>query len=259
MAPVWRTCTILNHGRVNFLTLPAMKVWAAGITAGTVALLVGGAFAVAATQNTTTLAPGLRIAGTDVSGMTLEQALAAVGSRAASPPRVTVTAGKNTWTLSAEKLGWHADAQTSVDAALKITQERGVLQKLQGMIGQAPTQDIPLTAAVDPAKARTTLTTLTAGEQRQWQRQVWAGAIAWGAEAPKDLNSRILPDFADRTLPATPRAVPYPVPRDVAAGLGEAMRVGLLQGPVWTSWPAARDGRPLIQVWEGIALSGGLE
>ena len=111
-----------------------MKVWAAGITAGTVALLVGGALAVAATQNTTTLAPGLRIAGTDVSGMTLEQALAAVGSRAASPPRVTVTAGKNTWTLSAEKLGWHADAQTSVDAALKITQERGVLQKLQGEI-----------------------------------------------------------------------------------------------------------------------------
>ncbi|WP_189053394.1 VanW family protein [Deinococcus daejeonensis] len=140
-----------------------MKVWAAGITAGTVALLVGGALAVAATQNATTLAPGLRIAGTDVSGMTREQALAAVGSRAATPPQVTVTAGKNTWTLSAEKLGWHVDAQTSVDAALKITQERGVLQKLQGMIGQAPTQDIPLTAAVDPAKARTTLTTLTAG------------------------------------------------------------------------------------------------
>ncbi|MXV20354.1 VanW family protein [Deinococcus xianganensis] len=140
-----------------------MKVWAAGITAGTVALLVGGALAVAATQNTTTLAPGLRIAGTDVGGMTREQALTAVGSRAATPPQVTVTAGKNTWTLSAEKLGWHADAQTSVDAALKITQERGVLEKLQGLIGQAPTQDIPLTAAVDPAKARATLTTLTAG------------------------------------------------------------------------------------------------
>jgi len=116
-----------------------MKVWAAGITAGTVALLVGGALAVAATQNTTTLAPGLRIAGTDVGGMTREQALAAVGSRAATPPQVTVTAGKTTWTLSADKLGWHADAATSVDAALKITQERGVLQKLQGMIGQSPT------------------------------------------------------------------------------------------------------------------------
>ncbi|GGK87226.1 VanW family protein [Deinococcus radiotolerans] len=140
-----------------------MKVWAAGITAGTVALLVGGALAVAATQNTATLAPGLRIAGTDVGGMTREQALAAVGSRAATPPQVTVTAGKNTWTLGADKLGWHADAATSVDAAVKITQDRGVLQKLQGMIGQAPTQDIPLTAAVDGAKAKATLTTLTAG------------------------------------------------------------------------------------------------
>ncbi|GGR76158.1 hypothetical protein GCM10008959_41280 [Deinococcus seoulensis] len=53
--------------------------------------------------------------------------------------------------------------------------------------------------------------------------------------------------------------MPYPVPRDVAAGLSEAMKAGLLHGPVWTSWPAARDGRPLIQLWEGIALAGGSE
>ncbi|WP_157460870.1 hypothetical protein [Deinococcus arboris] len=97
----------------------------------------------------------------------------------------------------------------------------------------------------------------TNAEQRQWQRQVWAGALAWGAEAPKDLNTRILPDFTDRNRLAVPAAVPYLVPAGVAAGLAEAMQLGLLSGPVWTQWAAARDGRPLLKIWEGIALAGG--
>ncbi|OLV20226.1 hypothetical protein BOO71_0000706 [Deinococcus marmoris] len=46
---------------------------------------------------------------------------------------------------------------------------------------------------------------------------------------------------------------------EVAQGLGEAMRLGLLNGPVWTRWPAGRDGRPLIQIWDGVALTGGLK
>ncbi|UBV43710.1 VanW family protein [Deinococcus taeanensis] len=141
-----------------------MKFWAAGgITAGTVALLLGGALALGATQNNSTLAPGLRIAGVDVGGLNRDQALAAVGSRVSSAPQVTVRAGTNTWTLSAEQLGWHSDARTSVDAAFRLTAERNTLEKLQGLIGQAPVQDLPLTAAVDAARARTTLSTLTAG------------------------------------------------------------------------------------------------
>lgn len=116
-----------------------------------------------ATQPDGKIAPGLHIAGVDVGGMNREQALTALGNRAAAAPQVTVRAGKNSWTVAADTLGWHADAETSVQAAQKITAERGVLERLQGMIGAAQVQDIPLTAAVDAAQARTALTTLTAG------------------------------------------------------------------------------------------------
>jgi hypothetical protein len=97
------------------------------------------------------------------------------------------------------------------------------------------------------------------GEHRQWQRQVWASALTWGAEPPQDLMTRILPSYTIREEGA-PRVsgAPYPVSKALAAALGEAMGLGLLDGPVWTSWPAARDGRPLIRIWAVIALSGGL-
>lgn len=97
-------------------------------------------------------------------------------------------------------------------------------------------------------------------EGRQWQRQVWAGALGWGAKAPDDLNRRILFDPHLREDGAGPvsRVAPYPVSQKLAAALGEAMQLGLLDGPAWLSWPAAKDGRPLIRIWEGVALSGGL-
>lgn len=96
-------------------------------------------------------------------------------------------------------------------------------------------------------------------EGRQWQRQVWASAMTWGAEPPKDLQARILPNYRLRDGQGSPSAaVPYPVSKALAGALGEAMRLGLLDGPAWLSWPAARDGRPLIRIWDGIALSGGL-
>lgn len=97
-------------------------------------------------------------------------------------------------------------------------------------------------------------------EGRAWQRQVWGAALSWGAEAPKDLQSRILPDYRHKNSGEIRKAAtPYPVHADVAQGLAEAMKAGLLTGPVWTRWPAARDGRPLLHIWEGIALTGGLK
>ncbi|WP_291432340.1 VanW family protein [Deinococcus sp.] len=116
-----------------------------------------------ATQPDGKMAPGLHIAGVDVGGLNREQALSALGNRAAAAPQVTVRAGKNNWTVAADTLGWHADAETSVQAAQKITAERGVLERLQGLVGAAPVQDIPLTAAVDAAEARAALNSLTAG------------------------------------------------------------------------------------------------
>jgi hypothetical protein len=31
----------------------------------------------------------------------------------------------------------------------------------------------------------------------------------------------------------------------------------LIDGPVLTSWPAAPDGRPLVRIWESLAMTGG--
>lgn len=136
-----------------------MKVWVIGVSA---AALLGGALAMGvATQSNGTLAAGLRIAGVDVGGMTSEQALEALGTRAATAPQVTVTAGGQSWTVGADTLGWRADAQTSIAAAERATQERGVVQRVQAALGQAPAQDFPLIAGVDAAQAKAGLSALT--------------------------------------------------------------------------------------------------
>lgn len=96
-------------------------------------------------------------------------------------------------------------------------------------------------------------------ERRQWERHLYAGVATWGGELPQDLQARILPDHRLRDGVGSPvTAVPYPVSKALAAALGEAARLGLLDGLTWTEWPAARDGRPLIRIWDGIALSGGI-
>ena len=138
-----------------------MKVWIAGVTA---LALLGGALAMGvASQPNGTLAPGGRVAGGDVGGMTREQAVAALGERAAAAPQVKVTAGDRSWTVGADTLGWRADAQTSLAAAEKLSNERSVLERLQGAIGQVEQRDFPLVAAVDPARARAALAALTGG------------------------------------------------------------------------------------------------
>ncbi|MFC6666468.1 VanW family protein [Deinococcus radiopugnans] len=137
-----------------------MKFWLMGVTA---TVLLGGALAMGvAASSDEKLAPGLSVAGVDVGGLTREQAIAALGERAATPPQVTVTAGKQSWTLGADQLGWHADAETSVAAAEKVSAARTLLERVQGMLGQPQPQNFPLIAAVDPALAKAALTTLTA-------------------------------------------------------------------------------------------------
>ncbi|UQN06761.1 hypothetical protein [Deinococcus sp. QL22] len=69
----------------------------------------------------------------------------------------------------------------------------------------------------------------------------------------------IAPDFTDtQAIPGRPATPPYPVPAAVALALNDALGLGLLTNEVWSSWPAARDGRPLSRIWEGILKSGGL-
>ncbi|MDB5045453.1 MAG: VanW [Deinococcus sp.] len=142
-----------------------MKVWVIGVSA---AVLLGGALAMGvATQGNDTLAAGLRVAGIDVGGMTSEQALEAVGSRAATAPQVTVTAGEQSWTVGADTLGWRADAQTSIAAAERATRSRNVLTRVQAALGQAPAQEFPLIAVVDAAQAKVGLSALTASLNTQ--------------------------------------------------------------------------------------------
>ncbi|MFC4637464.1 VanW family protein [Deinococcus hohokamensis] len=142
-----------------------MKVWVAGIAA--VALL-GGALAVgAASQPSGKLAPGLSVAGVNVGGLTRQEALAALEGRGLTPPQIRVSAGQKTWTVGADTLGWHADAGASVAAAEKATAERGLLGRVQDLLGQSAAQDFPLVAQVDPEAARAGLARLTAGMNTQ--------------------------------------------------------------------------------------------
>ncbi|WP_309571372.1 VanW family protein [Deinococcus sp.] len=142
-----------------------MKFWIGGALG--VALL-GGALAVgAASQPGGTLAPGLRVGGVDVSGMTRAQALAAVAERAPAAPQVSVTAGTNSWTVAADQLGWHTDAGASVKPAEQASADRGLIERLQALLGQAKVQDFPLLTTVNADLARAGLTTLAGGLEVQ--------------------------------------------------------------------------------------------
>jgi len=44
----------------------------------------------------------------------------------------------------------------------------------------------------------------------------------------------------------------YDLPAAVARGLDKAMGLGLITGPLMSTWPASRDGKPLSRIWEGV-------
>lgn len=132
----------------------------AGVTA---LALLGGALAVGvAAQSDGTLAPGLRVAGLDVGGLTREQAMAALSERL-TVPSVAVSVAEKSWNVPADRLGWRADTAASVAAAEQASRDRSWLERLEGMVGQGAPRELPLVVAVDPARARATLTELTRG------------------------------------------------------------------------------------------------
>ena len=142
-----------------------MKVWVTGLTAIT---LLGGAIALGvATGDGGRLAPGLRVAGVSIGGLTREQALAALENVSAAPRQVTVTAGQERWTLSAERLGWRMDPAATVDAAWRLGEARNVVERFQGLLGQAEVRDVPPAERVDLAVALATLKTLTRDVQAE--------------------------------------------------------------------------------------------
>ncbi|EYB68727.1 VanW [Deinococcus phoenicis] len=142
-----------------------MKVW---VTVLSAAALLGGALAMGvAAQDDGKLAPGLRVAGVDVGGLSREEALAALSSRTAPPPQVTVNVGTRAWTVGADRLGWQADPQASVEAAARASAGRSLLERMQGLVGQPSEQDFPLVTRVDVGTALATLKSLAGGLNSQ--------------------------------------------------------------------------------------------
>ncbi|GAA5511508.1 hypothetical protein Dcar01_00219 [Deinococcus carri] len=124
-----------------------MKVWVSGLAA---AVLLGGALAMGvAAQDDGKLAPGLRVGGVEVGGLTREAALSALAAHVPTPPRVTVTAGGRSWTVGADALGWQVDPRASVDAALRASATRTLMERMEGMLGQAAVPEVPFVTRVD--------------------------------------------------------------------------------------------------------------
>ena len=177
-----------------------MKAWFAGLAA---VMLLGGALAMGvAAQSSGKIAPAIKVAGITIGGMTHEQALVALKGKASTPPQINITAGKQNWTLSADKLGWKADAITSVAAAEKFTADRNVLERLQNMVGQSNPQDFPLVAQVDPAVAKATLDDLTKPLNTQPKNAV----VYFDAKTNK---YAVKPDVIGRQYDAQPPADAY--------------------------------------------------
>lgn len=136
-----------------------MKVWVAGLS---VATLLGGALAMGvAIQDNGRIAPGMRVAGVPVGGLTREEALAVLAARQPEPRLVTVLAGNRHWTVSAQHLGWRVDAEASVETALRRSRERSLLQRVQGWAGQENRENVPLVERVDVGAALQGLKALT--------------------------------------------------------------------------------------------------
>ena len=132
------------------------------------AILLGGALAMGvATQDTGALAPGVSIGGVDVGGLTPEVAVKRLQDTAGKARPVTVKAADKTWTVTSTDLGWQIDPDRSLAPAQAYTQERTLLERLQGALGRADVREYPLVTSVNTGKTTATLSKLTASLSTQ--------------------------------------------------------------------------------------------
>lgn len=113
------------------------------------------------------LAPGLKVGDVVVGGMTPAEALRAVEQANTDFPQVKLKVGDQTWTLSAEKLGYRVDTQRSLAAAEKLSRERSFVTQALSMMGQNEPRQLPLVTEVDTKVAKETITKLTKGLAKQ--------------------------------------------------------------------------------------------
>ncbi|TSA86738.1 hypothetical protein FNU79_05975 [Deinococcus detaillensis] len=154
-----------------------VKAWIIGCSA--VAVL-GGALALGVAVNEGRLPTGTSVNGVDVSGLNQTEALAKVkatikvpqvsvkapSNSAASSSAASQVSAPQSWTLSADKLGYQVDANSSVAAAFSDAENRNLVQKVQDLAGQiagqSSAQNYPLKISVDASVAKKTLADLTA-------------------------------------------------------------------------------------------------
>ena len=98
---------------------------------------------------------GVIVAGVDLGGKTKAEAMAALSAvvEKAQAKRVTVTAGEQSWTLSAQDAGAVVDVEGAVKAAMAVTREHDLFTDI-GIRWKLlfARREVPLTGSVDDAK-----------------------------------------------------------------------------------------------------------
>ncbi|GAA5514767.1 hypothetical protein Dcar01_03528 [Deinococcus carri] len=110
------------------------------------------------------------------------------------------------------------------------------------------------------------------GERRAFARATVTGQLAAGAMGgSKEYFDSVIRQGEGLAVPnpftrvdgsvaaalPTPQQ-PYPVAPGVAAGVLEALGLGLLAGPCWSSWAASREGLPLCRICGRLEAAAGV-
>jgi vancomycin resistance protein YoaR len=134
-----------------------------GVGLGAV-LLLGGALALGMSSSADNIAPGIQVGGTDLSGLSQQEALIRLKAQQRPVPEVSVQAGQGSWKVPASQLGWSEDIQAELNAAVQASSGRGLIQKIQAMLGRPQVQDLALVQKVDAAQAKAALGELVADQ-----------------------------------------------------------------------------------------------
>ena len=108
------------------------------LVVGVILALIAGFFAVLALDRTNTnrIYPGIRVAGVDLSGLTVGEALVKLNTEMvyASTGNIILTDGQNQWAFSPEQLGLSLNTIASVDQAYRIGRQSDLLGNLSNQL-----------------------------------------------------------------------------------------------------------------------------
>jgi hypothetical protein len=163
-----------------------------GLLSGVLVIALGGAgYAAYRFDRSMTgrILPGVRIAGLDVSGLTRDEAVAAVRARAdlELDREITVRVQGERFTVTARDLGRRAWVQAAVDRALEVSEEYGWLERTWRRLREDPLRrDIPLNVGGEGGVRRFVRRTAgeVAVEPRDASIQLEGGALVFREAKP---------------------------------------------------------------------------